>query len=61
MTVTASATVFNLARGEMSSAATTLILFGIATFVAYMRYRVLPIPARAAHDALPSFRRPTVG
>ena len=61
MTITASATVFHLARGEMSSAATTLFLFGLATFLAYMRYRVLPIPARAAHDALGSLRRPTVG
>jgi len=41
--VTASATVFHLSRGEMSSAATTLLLFAVATFVAYMRYRVLPI------------------
>ena len=48
MIVTVSATVFHLARGETSSAATTLVLFGLATFVAYMRYRVLPIPARAA-------------
>jgi putative oxidoreductase len=48
MIVTASATVFHLARGEMSSAATTLVLFGIATFVSYMRYLVVPIPAREA-------------
>jgi putative oxidoreductase len=41
--VTASATVFHLSRGEMSSAATTLLLFAVATFVAYMRYRVMPI------------------
>jgi hypothetical protein len=31
----------------MSSAAITLVLFGLATFVAYARYRVLPIPARS--------------
>jgi putative oxidoreductase len=43
MIVTASATVFHVARGEMGSAATTLVLFGIAAFVAYMRYRVVPI------------------
>jgi hypothetical protein len=43
MIVTASATVFHLSRGEMSSAATTLLLFAVATFVAYMRYRVMPI------------------
>jgi putative oxidoreductase len=45
MTVTASATVFHVARGEISSAAVTLVLFGIAAFVAYMRYRVVPIAA----------------
>ena len=45
MTVTASATVFHLARGEISSAAVTLVLFGIAAFVAYMRYRIVPIAA----------------
>jgi hypothetical protein len=47
MFVTVSATVFHLARGEMSSAATTLVLFGIATFVAYMRYSVVPIVRRS--------------
>ena len=45
MTVTASATVFHLARGEISSAAVTLVLFGVAGFVAYMRYRIVPIVA----------------
>jgi hypothetical protein len=45
MIVTASATVFHVARGELGSAATTLVLFGIAAFVAYMRYRVVPIAA----------------
>jgi putative oxidoreductase len=43
MIVTASATVFHLSRGEMSSAATTLLLLTMATFVAYMRHRVMPI------------------
>jgi putative oxidoreductase len=43
MIVTASATVFHLSRGEMSSAATTLLLLTVATFVAYMRHRVMPI------------------
>jgi hypothetical protein len=46
MIVTASATVFHLVRGELSSAATTLVLFGLATFVAWMRHRVVPIGAR---------------
>jgi putative oxidoreductase len=48
MIVTASATVWHLIRGEMSSAAITLVLFAMATFVAYMRQRVLPIAARRA-------------
>jgi putative oxidoreductase len=43
MIVTASATVFHLSRGEMSSAAITLLLLTMATFVAYMRHRVMPI------------------
>ena len=48
MIVTASATTFHLVRGEMSSAAITLVLLAMATFVAYMRHRVLPIGARRA-------------
>jgi hypothetical protein len=32
-------------RGEMSSAAITLLLLALATFVAYMRHRVLPFGA----------------
>ena len=46
MIVTSSATVYHLARGEMSSAAITLGLLAMATFVAYMRHRVVPIHAR---------------
>jgi putative oxidoreductase len=53
MIVMVSATVFHVARGEMSSAAITL--------VAYMRYRVVPIPARGAGDELGAFRRSTTG
>ena len=48
MIVTVSATLFHLARGEMSSAAITLLLLALATFVAYMRHRVLPIGVRRA-------------
>jgi uncharacterized membrane protein YphA (DoxX/SURF4 family) len=48
MIVTVSATVFHLMRGEVSSAATTLLLLAVATFVAFMRQRVLPIGARRA-------------
>ena len=48
MIVTVSATAFHLMRGEVTSAATTLLLLAIATFVAYMRLRVLPIGVRRA-------------
>ena len=47
MIVSASATVFHLMRGEISSAVVTLVLLALATFVAYMRQRVLPIRSRA--------------
>jgi len=45
-TVTVSATAFHLARGEMSSAVITLVLTAIAVFVAYARYRIVPIVGR---------------
>jgi hypothetical protein len=48
MIVTVSATAFHLMRGEIGSAATTLVLLALATFVAYMRHRVLPIGVRRA-------------
>ena len=48
MIVMVSATVYHLARGENSSAAITLLLLVMATFVAYMRHRVLPIGVRRA-------------
>ena len=48
MIVTVSATVLHVVRGEMSSAGITLILLAMATFVAYMRHRVLPIAGRRA-------------
>src|SRR4029453_18756246 len=48
MIVTASATVFHLMRGEISSAAVTLVLLAMASYVAYMRHRVLPIGGRRA-------------
>jgi uncharacterized membrane protein YphA (DoxX/SURF4 family) len=44
--VTVSATAYHLMRGEISSAAITLLLFAMATFLAYMRHRVLPIAVR---------------
>jgi hypothetical protein len=46
--VSASATVYHVVRGEISSAAITLLLLAMATFVAYMRHRVLPISLRRA-------------
>ena len=46
MIVMVSATVYHLMRGEFSSAAITLLLFAMATFLAYMRHRVLPIASR---------------
>jgi hypothetical protein len=46
MIVMVSATIYHVARNEISSALTTLLLLAMATFVAYMRYRVLPIRAR---------------
>ncbi len=46
MIVMVSATAYHLMRGEISSAAITLLLFAMATFLAYMRHRVLPIAVR---------------
>ena len=43
MIVMISATIFHVVRGELSSALVTLILLVIASFVAYMRWKVLPI------------------
>ena len=48
MIVMVSATVWHVVRGEISSAVVTLVLLAMATFVAYMRLRVRPIPSRAA-------------
>jgi len=44
--VMVSATIYHVARGEISSAAITLLLLAMAAFVAYMRHRVLPIGVR---------------
>jgi len=46
MIVMVSATVYHLMRGELSSAVTTVVLLAMATFVAYGRWRVIPIPPR---------------
>jgi putative oxidoreductase len=44
--VTVSATIYHIVRAEYSSALITLVLLAMAGFVAYMRYRVLPIQVR---------------
>ena len=59
MIVTVSATAYHLMRGEISSAAITLLLFAMATFVAYMRHRVLPIAVR--HRRVANRNRETRG
>lgn len=51
MIVLFSATVFHVVRNEISSAGITLVLFAMATVVAYMRHRVVPIAARGAGSA----------
>jgi uncharacterized membrane protein YphA (DoxX/SURF4 family) len=47
MFVMVSATIWHVMRGESGPAVTTLVLLLMATFVAYMRWRVHPIPARS--------------
>ena len=46
MIVTIGATIFHLSRGEVSSAVVTAVLLALATFVAYMRWFVMPIRPR---------------
>ena len=46
MIVMISATIFHLVRGEVSSAITTAVLLAVATFIAYVRWRVAPIQPR---------------
>lgn len=48
MIVMISATIWHLVRNEISSAAITFVLLAMATFLAYMRDRVLPIRPRTA-------------
>lgn len=44
--VMVSATIWHLARNEMGAAVTTALLLTMATFVAYMRWKVRPIAPR---------------
>lgn len=46
MIVMASAAVLHITRNEIGPAITTAILFAVATFVAYMRWKVMPILPR---------------
>jgi len=48
MIVLLSATIYHVMRDEISSALITLVMLVLATALAYMRWRVLPIPSRAA-------------
>ena len=48
MIVMIGATIFHIARGEIGSAITTFCLLAMATFVTYMRWKVMPIRARTA-------------
>jgi hypothetical protein len=47
MIVMVSATYYHIVRSEITSAVVTLTLLAMAGFVAYMRYRVMPIGSRA--------------
>jgi uncharacterized membrane protein YphA (DoxX/SURF4 family) len=44
--VAGSASVYHLYRGETESAMMTVVLFVLCAFVAYMRWKVKPIPGR---------------
>jgi uncharacterized membrane protein YphA (DoxX/SURF4 family) len=46
MIVMVGATILHTARGEIGSAVTTAVLFAMLTFVAYMRWKVMPIVPR---------------
>jgi|SRR6185503_1816188 len=44
------ATIWHIARGEFSSAITTAILLALLTYVAYERWKVMPIMPRAVRS-----------
>jgi uncharacterized membrane protein YphA (DoxX/SURF4 family) len=46
MIVMISATIYHVIRGEISSAVITVVLLAMASFVAWARWRVVPIKAR---------------
>lgn len=51
MIVMVGATVLHVSRGETSSAIITAILFVLLTFVAYMRWKVLPVDSTRARSS----------
>ena len=51
MIVMVGATIFHIARGEVASALITALLLLIATFVGYMRSKVMPIQPRGVPAA----------
>lgn len=52
MIVMASATILHLVRSEIGSAIVTAVLLVLVTFVAYMRWKVMPILPRRSENAL---------
>ena len=54
--VMVSATIWHIVRGEVSSAANTLVLLAMATFTAYARWRIAPIPPRQSRTTVTSRR-----
>jgi uncharacterized membrane protein YphA (DoxX/SURF4 family) len=52
MIVMSGATVVHLFRGEIGSAISAAVLFGLVTFVAYMRWKVKPISPRKTAPAI---------
>lgn len=50
MFVMISATIWHIARGEFSSAIVTVILLALLTYVAYERWKVMPIRPRAVRS-----------
>lgn len=48
MIVLISATILHVVRNEMSSAVITAVMFALAAFVFYMRWRVVPVRSRGA-------------
>ncbi|MBI3970329.1 MAG: DoxX family protein [Chloroflexi bacterium] len=52
--VMASSVIFHLFRGELPNAIVNTVIFALAVFVAYARWKIKPLPARAAAQPAPS-------